>query len=186
MPVTGDSYFAPDPGGYAGWPACAAPPAAPAAPLPVCPLARGLQRVIERPVSEADEIYTLAPYEADDACMGLPFDSLANNIADGWACVAVRVVDRLGNVGVSKPIRVCIDRDGDGAEGCPAFPTYSIFADVPFGESATVVPTADPPIDCTGRYFRETATTAERTEPATDCLALPPDFAPGEIVRIDL
>lgn len=45
--------------------------------------------------------------------VGRQFDSLASNIPDGWACVAVRAADQLGNIQVSKPIRVCIDSVGD-------------------------------------------------------------------------
>jgi hypothetical protein len=64
-------------------------------------------------------IWTIPPAVADAVqCGGRQFDALANNISDGWACIAVDVTDRLGNHQVSQPIRVCIDKDGDRAE-CP-------------------------------------------------------------------
>ncbi|MBN2722866.1 MAG: hypothetical protein JXR95_02215 [Deltaproteobacteria bacterium] len=56
-------------------------------------------------------IYTLPPVDTSSSltCSGIQFDSLANNISEGWACIAVRAVDNAGNIGVSAPLRVCID-----------------------------------------------------------------------------
>ncbi|HET6148096.1 MAG TPA: hypothetical protein VFH68_11250 [Polyangia bacterium] len=51
-------------------------------------------------------------------CVGNQFDDYANNIRDGWACMAVRAADKLGNEQVSRVLRVCIDHDGIGNE-CP-------------------------------------------------------------------
>ena len=51
-------------------------------------------------------------------CVGNQFDAFANNIRDGWACMAVRAADKLGNQQVSRVLRVCIDHDGVGNE-CP-------------------------------------------------------------------
>jgi hypothetical protein len=51
-------------------------------------------------------------------CVGNQFDAYANNIQDGWACMAVRAADNLGNQQVSRVLRVCIDHDGIGNE-CP-------------------------------------------------------------------
>ena len=45
-------------------------------------------------------------------CFGSQFDSLANNIQPGWACIAVRTYDMLGNRGVSHPLRVYVSEDG--------------------------------------------------------------------------
>ena len=42
-------------------------------------------------------------------CLGLPFDFLANKFDGGWACAAVAAQDKLGNQGVSPPIRVYIN-----------------------------------------------------------------------------
>lgn len=50
-------------------------------------------------------------------CAGDSFD-FQQSIAEGWACVAVRTEDRLGNVGVSAPLRVCFT-DGMGPNPCP-------------------------------------------------------------------
>ncbi|HEX3697475.1 MAG TPA: hypothetical protein VH374_19030 [Polyangia bacterium] len=58
-------------------------------------------------------VMSLTPY-----CVGNQFDAFANNIQDGWACLAVRAADNLGNMQVSRVLRVCIDHDGIGNE-CP-------------------------------------------------------------------
>lgn len=63
-------------------------------------------------------IYSLPPIVPPDPvgvkCTGLQFDSLANNISEGWACVAVRAEDYLGNIGISPPLAVCVDYELDG------------------------------------------------------------------------
>ncbi len=71
-------------------------------------------------------------------CVGNQFDSLGNNIKDGPACLAVRAIDRLGNTQVSRPLHVCIDHDGDGAE-CPFANVSSVQ-----GGNPVVVTTAAP------------------------------------------
>ena len=43
--------------------------------------------------------------------LGIQFDSRANNISEGWACIAVKATDNVGNISVSAPLRVCIDYD---------------------------------------------------------------------------
>jgi hypothetical protein len=63
------------------------------------------------------------PSVLPDACMGDFFDALGANMEDGWACVAVRVTDQLGNINVSKPLRVCIDVDQRFPNGQPNDPT---------------------------------------------------------------
>ena len=48
-------------------------------------------------------------------CMGGQFDARANNISEGWACIAVQSADLAGNSSVSPPLRVYIGYDGAGA-----------------------------------------------------------------------
>ena len=43
------------------------------------------------------------------SCMGLPFDFLANKFDPGWACAAVAAQDKLGNRGVTPPMRVFVN-----------------------------------------------------------------------------
>ena len=42
-------------------------------------------------------------------CFGNQFDTYANNIQDGWACIAVATSDYADNFSVSPPLRVYID-----------------------------------------------------------------------------
>jgi hypothetical protein len=58
-------------------------------------------------------IYSIPPIASGAkslTCMGLPFDFKANAIDDGWACVAVVARDKLGNRGVSPPLRIKVDK----------------------------------------------------------------------------
>jgi hypothetical protein len=56
----------------------------------------------------------------EDACMGDFVDSRGANLVDGWACAAIRATDGLGNTSVSPVLRICIDANRDGQDGCPA------------------------------------------------------------------
>jgi hypothetical protein len=82
-------------------------------PLPLCV---STPSILVPTDSFGDEtIYTIAPITLD-SCMGNAFDAPASHISDGWACLAVRTEDLLGNVRVSSPLRLCIDHDGDGLD----------------------------------------------------------------------
>lgn len=50
-------------------------------------------------------------------CFGRQFDALANNISEGWACIAVATADLANNYSVSPPLRVDIDYRFNGAFG---------------------------------------------------------------------
>jgi hypothetical protein len=76
--------------------------------------------------SKEPAVWGLAPVvTSSPLCLGNQFDDFANNIHDGWACVAVRAADKLGNQQVSRVLRVCIDHDGVGNE-CPHRPLVAI------------------------------------------------------------
>jgi hypothetical protein len=66
-------------------------------------------------------IYTLPKVisGATGGCMGLPFDFSANGISDGWACAAVEAKDKLGNRGVSPPIRLWVDKSWNANKSVP-------------------------------------------------------------------
>ncbi len=49
------------------------------------------------------------PVSTDSSCTGIDWSFLSANQPDGWVCLAARVVDNAGNVGISPPIRVCVD-----------------------------------------------------------------------------
>jgi hypothetical protein len=51
------------------------------------------------------------------ACAGNAWTNLMSIVGEGWACLAGRAEDSIGNIGVSKAIRVCFD-DGDGTPLC--------------------------------------------------------------------
>jgi hypothetical protein len=76
-----------------------------------------LSVVISGNVTGVPGIYTIPPVVADKLqCVGRQFDTLGNHVKDGWVCLAVAVADKLGNLQVSRPIRVCVDKDGVGNE----------------------------------------------------------------------
>jgi hypothetical protein len=97
-------------------------------------------------------VWSLEPIEPGGLrCFGNQFDAFANHIggsrsrasgtaAPGWACIAVEATDKVGNTGVSAPLRVWIDYDG--AQVCPAA-----------AGGAT-----SPPPNCTGHLDAKTGT----------------------------
>jgi hypothetical protein len=93
-------------------------------------------------------------------CHGSQFDTRANNIDDGWACIAVGTTDRAGNFGVSRPLRVNIDKSPN-------------FSNRGFGVSAQSSPQGPPPA-CTGTWDRATNTVSN-----TPCSTL--KYPPGEL-----
>jgi hypothetical protein len=53
------------------------------------------------------------PNPNDISCAGEELAFVTTDQPNGWVCAAARVVDRAGNVGISPPIRLCVD-DGTG------------------------------------------------------------------------
>jgi len=53
------------------------------------------------------------PVQNTASCAGIDLAFVNSDQKDGWACAAARVVDRAGNIGISPPIRLCVD-DGKG------------------------------------------------------------------------
>lgn len=91
----------------------------------ICPISSpATRRIHDHLLKDVPAIYGMPPVDDEITCMGYGFDSFATNISDGWACVAVRAEDNLGNVSVSAPMRVCFDADGDQAE-CPSWGTIT-------------------------------------------------------------
>jgi hypothetical protein len=75
-----------------------------------------LTRVIPQPLGGTPTaIYGFAPMSSG-ACAGDTWE-LITSMGEGWVCLAARVEDMIGNVGISPPIRVCID-DLVGASQC--------------------------------------------------------------------
>jgi hypothetical protein len=94
---------------------------APKPPDPICDTS-GLTVAISYS-NNLSAVWTIPPVVADkQQCLGRQFDSLGNHLQDGWACVAVAAADKLGNTQVSRPMRICVDKDGQGGECGPSRP----------------------------------------------------------------
>jgi hypothetical protein len=148
VPPKGAADFTPDPSlmtpaGMAAYPACT-PGDAPVGPRRLCG-AQPQTIVIGYPaaVGPASSIWSVEPItSAEPWCVGSQFDAFANQIREGWACVAAAATDKLGNTGVSNPLRVWIQNRGlPNTPSCPAPP-----------------PTAPPPPNCTGSFNRQSGT----------------------------
>jgi hypothetical protein len=65
-------------------------------------------------------VYVVGTPNASDAtCTGIDWSFLSKDQPDGWVCMAARVVDNAGNVGISPPIRICVDNpDNDEVPPC--------------------------------------------------------------------
>jgi hypothetical protein len=98
-------------------------------------------------------IFGIAPVVAgsDLKCEGIQFD--ARQLPDGWMCVAVAARDKLGNLGVSKPLRVCLDKQSTGVTACNSTPTLEC-SDPPDCE----IPCWDPPNCLRPRPFTQVET----------------------------
>jgi hypothetical protein len=142
---TGD--FTPDPALLDPQVVAAYPGCSPGAEVDAPPRLCGSQiqtAVIGTPAATGPDsaIWALDPItDGEPWCVGSQFDSFANQISEGWACVAAAAADRLGNASVSAPLRVWIQRRGlvQVATACPGPP-----------------PGAPPPPDCTGALNRQT------------------------------
>jgi hypothetical protein len=79
-----------------------------------------MTRAIPQPIGgNPPAIYAFAPTNGSgpvEACEGDTWE-LQPSVGNGWACLAARVEDNIGNVGVSPPIRVCV-WDGTGSAPC--------------------------------------------------------------------
>ena len=147
-------------------------------PEPLCITSPGT-RITYTAIEKDPVIFTIPPV-TDIQCFGNPFDSLATNISDGWACLALVALDNLGNVAISAPLRLCFDHDGDEVE-CEAWGTITS-AGLP---------------DCVGTYDPDT----DVTNAALNCVlrevdlpVVPPnpkswlfeDYPGRQLRRIDL
>jgi hypothetical protein len=64
--------------------------------------------VIEDPVNQTPVVYASSPTNGLE-CTGVGWEFGAKVKADGWVCFATRAVDYAGNVGISRPLRICVD-----------------------------------------------------------------------------
>ncbi len=106
--------------------------------------------ILRGPYPSVWTVETTTP--GDPFCLGSQFDTFANGIADDrWLCVAVAATDKVGNHGVSNPLRLYLDQRGlrsqapAAARECPR-PRLG----------------APAPPSCTGTYDRATNTVSAR------------------------
>jgi hypothetical protein len=80
-----------------------------------------LSRVISMPVGSQNQPVIYASGETLNsgpvACEGETWE-LIPSLGEGWACLAARAEDTLGNVGVSPPLHVCFDSTLNGPNPC--------------------------------------------------------------------
>jgi hypothetical protein len=76
-------------------------------------------QVIEEIVTHTPIIYAASPTENTTECTGVSWEFGTKVAADGWVCFAARAVDYAGNVGISRPLRLCLDNpDRPGTPDC--------------------------------------------------------------------
>ncbi|MES1173251.1 MAG: hypothetical protein ABUL62_02900 [Myxococcales bacterium] len=104
-------------------PVCMAGGVSDAAKLCGSPGASDLSVVIRHPVTTTPfepVIYALQPNQASSQpdCSGIPWElssaistGVPNMNKTGWLCMAARAQDKVGNVGISRPLRVCLADD---------------------------------------------------------------------------
>ncbi|MEM7604801.1 MAG: hypothetical protein AAF411_05535 [Myxococcota bacterium] len=91
------------------------PASSPGNPRALCAESSPLTRLIETSYGE-EAIYVKGP-TTPLTCVGDLFD-FQGSLEEGWACTAIRAEDRLGNAGISPPLRACFI-DGVGEDPCP-------------------------------------------------------------------
>jgi hypothetical protein len=81
-------------------------------PDPLCLVSSLTAAIFHAGLPDEPSLWAIPPVvEASQVqCLGLPYDFGANQIDDGWACVAVEAMDRAGNRGVSPPLRLWVDK----------------------------------------------------------------------------
>lgn len=86
--------------------------------------------------SRLPSIWTPGPIAEGVECAGRQLEAVGSNLSDGWICLAAVGEDQLGQKQVSRPIRVCVDKDGNGQE-CPHLRISAVTATTPVAISTT-------------------------------------------------
>lgn len=81
-------------------------------------------QVIQDDYTGQPVVYARSPTAGGAECTGVSWEFGSLVDADGWVCFATRAVDNVGNVGVSRPIRICVD--DPERDGTPACATQSL------------------------------------------------------------
>jgi hypothetical protein len=93
---------------------------APEPPPGLCPeRTSDLTRVIDHPFMQGAQPIIFADTPGTGVtCTGLSWEIASGVAREGWVCLAARAEDHVGNVGISAPLRVCLD-DKNPANGTP-------------------------------------------------------------------
>jgi hypothetical protein len=116
----------------------------PAKPEPMCTFAQptiAISYAFGQPA-----IWSVEPIDQQH-CHGNQLDTKANNITNGWLCIAVGSADLAGSFGVSRVLRVYVDQAENFVARHPGPDGNG------FGASAAAM---GPPPECTGRWDRAT------------------------------
>ena len=112
VPGGGGASFLPDSIGSSNGGRCDAGDATDA-PEPLCFGELFATVAIDTPFTDEPEVFGIGPADMFN-CLGYAFDTVANNVDEGWACVAAVATDNLGNRSVSAPLRICVDANNSG------------------------------------------------------------------------
>jgi hypothetical protein len=155
VPAAGAAFFfgpiAPVLNCVGGGPAAPCSPGTDAKPPDALCLATSLTVAIKTCYGEA-ALYTIAPVLPADKweCVGLPFDLKANSFQAGWVCAGAIAKDKLGNRGVSPPIRLWYD-PSQTAQGWQPLPSGIPAAPSCTGTLVKATGKVDGTIPCTYR-----------------------------------
>jgi hypothetical protein len=67
-----------------------------------------MKRVIDHEMGGTNPVIFAGGQLQGDECTGNHWEILGTAGKQGWVCLAARAQDKLGNVGVSAPLRVCL------------------------------------------------------------------------------
>jgi hypothetical protein len=124
VPPAGSSYFdgaAPIPSDYACTDGSVTTP-----PIHLCNQNSSLTRVIQHDTATAGtSVPVIYAFQHDDGalCTGGQVSLSTKVTKDGWLCVSVLAQDKIGNVAVSAPIRLCLDAPDGAGPGFVGSPT---------------------------------------------------------------
>ncbi len=74
-------------------------------------------QVVQDEYNGTPVIYAASPTPGLE-CTGVSWEFGPKLSANGWACFATRAIDNAGNVGVSRPIRICVNDPGRPEPAC--------------------------------------------------------------------
>jgi len=83
---------------------------APTPPKALCGDTSDMWFVPEHQAGKEPIVYVVGtPNPSDPSCAGIDLEFLGKGKPQGWVCMAARAVDNAGNIGISPPLRVCVD-----------------------------------------------------------------------------